>query len=218
MSRVLVIGDLHAPATDERYLAFVKKIQDKYLTTKTVFIGDIIDHEAVSFHDKNPELPSALEEYKQASKIVRSFHTAFPNALVCIGNHDIRVNRIAKKGGIPSMYLAPFNNIYGTVGWDWDYQHTIDDVLYTHGTDWGGKTPAFTAAQSARSSVVCGHFHSIAGLNFHYNGKDTIFGMNVGCGVDLKHPTYNYSKHSLKRPVISCGVVINGHPYLERMK
>lgn len=217
MSRVLVIGDLHAPATNEDYLLFVKRIQKKHKTSKTVFIGDIIDHEAISFHAKNPELPSALDEYSQAIRIVKAWHRSFPNALVCIGNHDIRVNRIAKKEGIPSMYLLPFNDVYGTFGWDWKFEHTIDGVLYTHGTDWGGKTPAFSSAQAARLSIVCGHFHSIAGINYHFNGNDTIFGMNVGCGVDMNHPTYSYSKHALKRPVLSCGVVIDGHPYLERM-
>jgi len=216
MSKVLVVGDIHAPATDKRYLNFCKKIYKKYDCNKVVFIGDIIDHEAISRHEKNPELPAALDEFNLALKEVKRWHKAFPEAVVCIGNHDERVNRRAKSEGIPSLYLKPFNDVYGTNGWDWDYDHVIDDVLYTHGMGWSGKTPAFNAACQLRKSVVCGHYHSVASITYHTNRDDTIFGMNVGAGVDDDHLAYSYGKFSLKKPVISCGVVINGHPYLER--
>jgi len=211
-----VIGDIHAPATHPDYFGFVRKIQKKYNTNKTVFIGDIIDHEAITFHEKNPELPAALDEYYIALKQVKKWHKAFPKATVCIGNHDERVMRKAKTVGIPGIYLRPFNEVYGTSGWNWLYQHHCDDVLYTHGTGWSGLSPAFNAARQTRQSVVSGHTHSIASINYHCNGKDSIFGMNVGAGVDDEHLAMQYGRFSLKKPVFSCGVVINGHPYLER--
>jgi len=216
MARVLVIGDLHAPAIHKEYLSFVKKIAKKYNTTKTVFIGDIIDHEAISRHEKNPELPSALDEYNIAVKEIKRWHKAFPKASVCIGNHDERVLRTAKGSGVPSLYLKPFNEVYGTNGWDWKYEHKHDNVIYTHGIGWSGLMPAFNAAKFLRQSVVCGHTHSVANICYHSNDNDSIFGMNVGCGVDNNHLAMSYGKYSLKKPVLSCGVVIDGHPYLER--
>jgi len=217
MTKVLVVGDLHAPATHKNYLKFVKKIQAKYNTTKTVFIGDIIDHEAISRHQKNPNLPASLDEYVVALKEIKKWHTAFPNAVVTIGNHDDRVCRRAESEGIPGMYLKSFNDVYGTEGWDWIHEYEHDDVLYTHGIGWGGKTPAFNAANYLRKSVVCGHTHSIAAINWHNNGSSLLFGMNVGAGVDNSHLAMSYGRYSLKKPMISCGVVINGKPYLEIM-
>jgi len=214
--RVLVVGDLHAPAVHEQYLSFCKSVAKKHRTNSVVFIGDIVDHEAISRHEKNPELPAALDEFNIALKTVKEWHKAFPKAVVCIGNHDERVNRRAKSEGIPSMYLKPYNDVYGTKGWLWGNEHIIDDVLYTHGTNWSGKSPAFNAACYLRRSVVCGHCHSISSIAFHSNGADTIFGMNVGAGVDEQHLAFSYGRYSLKKPVLSCGVVIDGHPYLER--
>jgi hypothetical protein len=44
------------------------------------------------------------------------------------------------------------------------------------------------------------------------------FGMNVGCGVDQRHPALSYSKPHLKKAILSCGIVIDGtQPYLEIM-
>ena len=41
--------------------------------------------------------------------------------------------------------------------------------------------------------------------------------MNVGCGIDAKAYAFNYGKDSRKKPILSCGVVIDGKPYLEIM-
>ena len=218
MSRVLVIGDIHAPATHKDYFSFIKRIQKKHNTDRTVFIGDIVDNEAISFHEKSPELPGAMDEYKTAMKIVKKWHKAFPNAKVCIGNHDERISRRAKSQGIPSIYLKNYNEIYDSDGWAWAYRHEIDNVIYTHGIGWGGKTPSFNAACHCQQSVVSGHVHSIAAINWISNGVNPIFGMNVGAGVDYSHPAMNYGKFTLKKPVFGCGVVINGHPYLEIRK
>jgi hypothetical protein len=42
--------------------------------------------------------------------------------------------------------------------------------------------------------------------------------MDTGCGVDGNHPAMAYGKHLLSRPVLGCGVVIDGHPYYERFE
>ena len=115
------------------------------------------------------------------------------------------------------MYLKSFNDVYGTTGWEWTHEYEHDNVLYTHGIGWSGKTPAFNAANYLRKSVVCGHTHSVAAIGWHNNGTDVLFGMNVGSGVDTSHLAMSYGRHSLKKPMISCGVVINGRPYLEVM-
>ncbi len=218
MSRVLVIGDLHAPAHHPKYYSFVKSIEKKYDCNRVVFIGDVIDHNAISYHKKNPDMPSALDEFKQAIAVVKKYYRAFPKADVTIGNHDERVMKLASDSGIPPMYLKGYSEVYGTEGWDWSYKVEIDGVLYTHGTGWGSKTPALNAAGIGLQSTVCGHHHSISAINWIKGPTTTLFGMSVGCGVDRHHPAMEYGKSYLKKPILSCGVVINGHPYLEIMK
>ena len=63
MANVLIIGDLHLPAERADYLKYCRAMKRKHKTTKTVFIGDILDHHAISFHQKNPDSDGAVEEY-----------------------------------------------------------------------------------------------------------------------------------------------------------
>jgi predicted phosphodiesterase len=220
MARVLVIGDLHCPADHDDYLRFVKDVQQKYRTNQTVFIGDIVDMESISTHQKNPELPAALDEYNAAKARVKNWHNAYRKAKVTIGNHCKRVHKKATKEGIPSLYLRSYNDLYDTGGWDWNFSHVIDGVLYTHGDGWSSQYPAFNAAKSMMQSVVSGHTHSKAYINWYKGFNDVlIFGMNVGSGVDQSHPALLYSKDHLARGIHSCGVVIDGkQAYLEIMR
>ncbi len=215
MARVLCIGDIHLPATHEDYLGFIKKLKRKYKTDTTVFIGDIVDMHAISYHQKNPELPSAIDEHEAVVKGLKAWKKAFPEAYVCIGNHDERVHRLSATAGIPSVYLTDYKELYDTPGWDWDYDFYIDGVQYIHGTGLSGQQPAFTAAQKLGHSVVMGHVHSVAGVKIQQTVTKRIFGMNVGCGVDMNHKAMNYSKAHLNKSVISAGIIIDGIPILE---
>ena len=218
--RVLVIGDLHLPADVKGYFSFCKDMQKKYRCNKTIFIGDILDNEAISFHDKNPELPGAAEELRLSSIKLKKWHDGFKEAEVIIGNHDARIFRKAFKTGIPTSYIKQYSEVYNTPKWKWRYDYVIDDVYYVHGDKWTGATPSFTAARSMMRSVVSGHSHSVCGINFIQGAQKTkrIFGMNVGSGVDESHPSMLYSAPHLKKAIISCGIIIDGqHPYIEVM-
>jgi predicted phosphodiesterase len=215
MARVLVVGDLHCPAVHAKYLDFVKSIRKKYKTDQTVFIGDVVDHASISFHKKNPEHPAALDEYRQAMDALKLWVKNFPDATVTIGNHDDRVIRIAADAGIPSHYLRGYEEMYESAAWDWVPSVEIDGVYYYHGVGAGGMYPAINAAKMRLQSVVIGHYHSVAGINWIVGPTSRIFGMNVGSGVDRFHPAMQYGSAYLKKPVVSCGVVIDGHPYLE---
>jgi len=215
--RVLVIGDLHAPAVHKDYMGFVKSVKKKYRTNKTVFIGDIVDSHAISFHAKHPEAPAAMAEYNNAMSEIKKWHKAFPDSIVTIGNHDERVHRIAADRGIPAMYLKEYAEVYETPRWDWENLTVIDGVCYTHGAGSGGINPAFGLAKSRMQSVVCGHNHSLACINWTAGPEDRLFGMQIGCGVDRHHIAMDYGKNMLRKPMVSCGIVIDGHPYLELM-
>jgi predicted phosphodiesterase len=219
MTRVLVIGDLHLPAEREDYLAFCKHLKKKYRTTETVFIGDVIDHHAVSFHAKHPEADSAVEEYRKFMEKLKIWKKSFTHAKVCIGNHDERVHRMSASVGIPSMYLKDYKEIFATPNWEWEYEWQIDGISYIHGTGGAsGVTPAFNMAKAKMQSTVSGHVHSVGGINWGQGpNNNKLFGFNVPCGVDSHHTLMHYGKNFIRKPVNGAGVVIDGHPYMEIM-
>jgi predicted phosphodiesterase len=216
MSRVLVIGDTHFPAVLDGYLQFVKDIKAEYKCDTIVHIGDIVDHHCISFHAKHPDHPGAVSEYRNAMEQIKEWKATFKNMVVTIGNHDERVLRLAGDAGIPDFYLKTYNEVYNTK-WSWVKNHTVDRVFYHHGTGGSSMYPSFNTAKALGMSVVAGHHHSCAGINWQVSPLNAIFGMNVGCGVDRKHIGMKYGENNIKKPVISCGVVINGAPYLELM-
>lgn len=209
--RTLVVGDLHAPFTHPRYLGFVQSVARHYKTDRTVFIGDEADHHAMSFHEHDPNGRSAGDEHKQAKEILGTWHEAFPRAQICIGNHTKLPYRQASASGIASVWLKSYNEAWGVGrGWQWGRSFEIDGVCYTHGTGFSGATGHRLAALKRRQSVVIGHIHSHAGIAYLASERDLIFGMNVGCGVDVEAYAMAYGMDFPEKPILSCGVVIDG--------
>lgn len=217
MARVLVIGDTHAPAMHKKYIPFLKSVQKAWNTEEVIHVGDVVDHHCISFHEKHPENPGAAKEFELASKQVQELYAAFPNMKITAGNHDKRVLRVNAKVGIPAFYLKEFNIVYGTPKWDWKDFVEIDGVYYYHGEGCGGMHPAFNAAKMRMQSTVIGHYHSACGIWYQAGPTTKVWGMNVGCGVDRNHQFMQYGAAYLKKPIVSCGVVINGKPHIETM-
>lgn len=212
MSRVLIIGDIHEPCVRRYYLQFCKDTYCRHNCNTTLFIGDLADFHAISFHAHHPDMPGPKDEFKLAFNAIRKWHRAFPNAEVCIGNHDDRVIRLAESVNIPSKFLRDYNDVWETPGWNWGFHHIIDHVYYFHGINQTGVHPAWNALKTMLMSVVIGHNHSAGGSKWLVNPEARYFGMDVGCGIDDKAMAFAYGKHTKKRSVISCGVVIDGIP------
>lgn len=218
MSKILVIGDIHEPVAHPGYLQFCKDLRKKYHTNKTVFIGDIVDWHAISFHLHHPEAPGPADEYKITLKKVKRWHEAFPDADVMIGNHDERVVRIAEQAGIPERFIRGYIEMWDTPGWRWKMDVTIDDVFYFHGTGSHGAHPAYNAMGKRLMSVVQGHAHSAAGIKWRASPNRRVFGMDVGCGIDDKTYAFAYGRHVATRSILGAGVVLDGIPYHEIMQ
>ena len=178
MSRVLAIGDIHAPVTRPGYLRFCKNTYKKYKCNTVVLIGDVVDWHGISFHAAHPECPGPTDEFALAYKEIKKWVRAFPKAKVCIGNHDERIIRLAESVNIPKKFLRNYSEIWDTPGWDWDYDHTIDDVYYFHGVGHGGKYPASNVVTKMLRSVVMGHIHTASGIKWFANDK-TRGGVNM---------------------------------------
>lgn len=210
MSNVLAIGDLHLPFTHPKYLRFCKSVQKKYKCTKTVFIGDIIDNHGISYHESDPNGMSAGDELKLAQKLIRPWVKAFPKASVTMGNHDNLVKRKAQTHGLPIDLFKPMSDVYDTPQWDWVHGLEIDGVWYTHTGGGSGKYAHIRAMETHRTSIVQGHVHSAAGYGYSSSYKDLLFGMNCGCGIDIDAYAFAYGKDFAARPIVGCGVVLNG--------
>jgi predicted phosphodiesterase len=217
MARVLVIGDTHAPAMHSGYVDFLRDTARRWKTKQVVHIGDVVDHHCISFHTKHPENPGALAEYKSALVQITELYKAFPRMTVTLGNHDMRVYRINGNMGVPGMYLKHFNSLYGTKKWKWVDNTEIDKVYYYHGDGCGGMHPAFNAAKMRMQSTVIGHYHSACGIWYQAGPTAKIWGMNVGCGLDRNHYSMQYGSAFLKKPILACGVVVDGNPFIETM-
>jgi hypothetical protein len=217
MARVLTIGDVHEPVAHPGYLSFCRDLRDKYKCDEVVFIGDIIDWHAISFHTRHPEAPGPLDEYTLAFNRVKRWKRVFPTARVCIGNHDERIIRVAEEAGIPKAFLKSYSEIWNTKNWRWTHDTIIDGVYYFHGTGSGGVHPAFNSMTKRLMSVVQGHIHSAAGIKWKASPDRRVFGMDTGCGIDDRAYAFAYGRHQAVRSILSAGIVLDGIPYHEVM-
>ena len=202
---VLVIGDLHEPFCLDNYLEHCVETYNKYKCDEVVFIGDIIDNHASSYHETDPDGHSAGQELKMAIQRIKQWYQAFPKATVIIGNHDRLIMRKAYSGGLSKMWIKNYAEVLGTPGWNFTESIEIDDVLYIHGE--GGTARA--RVRRDLQSIVQGHLHSQAYIDWCVGAKFKLFGMQVGCGIDHKSYAMAYGKEGPK-PAIACGVVLQG--------
>ena len=205
----LIIGDLHAPFTKEGYLAFCKSVYKKYKCKQVVFLGDIIDNHASSFHESDPDGYSAGMELDEAIKEVRKWYKAFPKAKVCAGNHDRVVNRKAMSGGLSQMWIKDYSDVLGTPNWEFAESFNIDGVRYEHGE--GGRVEKKMLER--RESIVQGHRHSEAYTKWSVSDYDRLFAMQVGWGGDQSAYSMAYAKN-FRAGVVSCAVIAEGLPIL----
>lgn len=216
MSNILAIGDPHEPVCHPKYLEFCKDLESEWGCDTSVIMGDIADFSAISFHANHPDCPGPKDEFELTHQAIQKWYKAFPNAKVCIGNHDARILRLAESVNIPSKFIRSFNDMFDTPNWTWDYEFIIDGVYYFHGTGNGGMHPAFNAAKKVLMSVVMGHIHKAAGIKWLASPNRRIFGMDTGCGIDDRAAQFAYGKHMKQRSILGAGIVLNGgQPYHE---
>lgn len=213
MATVLVIGDCHAPAMRTGYVEFLRRTADYWGADRIVHIGDVVDWHSISYHERSPSLPSPYQEYKRALRQVKQLNDAFPKADWLIGNHDALTERQAVSAGLPgSVVLKSYNELWNTA---WKVHERfaeiqIDGTIYSHGEGPGGMYAHGRRAQLRCRSYVMGHLHSNAGVMWSANPEYRLFGLAVGCGVDNSRLQFLYGKPFPRKPILGCGVVVNG--------
>ena len=219
MARVGIIGDTHLPYELEGYLEFCQESFEAWDVDTIVHIGDMFDNHSLSFHDSEPMLHNVIGEYESAFERAKAWYEAFPKATLIMGNHDrIPARQLAKLGMAPNIFMKPIEDLFGMPDtWAVENQIEIDNVLYHHGETAGGINGFRKDAEKRMRCTVSGHNHSNAGISATATDQELVWGMGVGCGVDHKHMAFAYGKHFANKPIIACGVVIDGEPHIEYM-
>jgi predicted phosphodiesterase len=220
MATVGVIGDTHVPFCKEGYLEFCQETFESWDVDRVVHIGDLIDHHSLSFHDSEPALKSASGEYLDAIEELQPWYKAFPKLELVMGNHDLIPARQLKKLGMDcEVWLRPLEEVYAMPkGWKLVDTTTIDGVLYHHGYTACGVNGFRNDSIKRMCRTVSGHAHGNAGISATASNHRLVWGMAVGCGVDVESMAMVYGKHFQNKPILSCGVVVDGKlPIVEFM-
>jgi len=204
LNNILVIGDLHAPFTLPKYLKFCREQQELYNCGTVIFIGDIIDNHFSSYHESDPDGYSAGEELDRAIDMIADWNYTFPQATVIIGNHDRLVYRKAYSSGVSKRWIKDYKDVLNTPNWKFVENIELFGVNFNHGE--GGT--AMNRIKTELQSQVQGHLHTELYVKYLVGANFIVYGMQVGCGVDIKSYAMAYGKN-FKKSAIGCGVVLN---------
>lgn len=218
-SRILVISDLHAPYNDPDALEFLQTLKDRYDFTRIISVGDEQDISQASFHDSNVDMLSAGHELIEAQKVLQELEKMFPRMDIMSSNHGDLYYRRAKHHGIPLHVIKSYNDVLGVGdGWQWHSDlivrlPTDEDVYFCHGKSQNG----LKLSQNMSMNCVQGHYHNSFNIQYWSSPRALYWSMQVGCLIDDKSLAMSYNKLTVNRPILGCGVIIDGVPSLEVM-
>lgn len=215
--RILVIPDQHVPYHHPDMLAFLCAVRDQIDPDLVVNLGDELDHHALSFHDSDPNLDSAGAELERARPFLAEFAAEFPEQLVCHSNHGSMTFRKAKAHGIPVQYLKRYRDVLfpdgGGEGWSWAYAWRIrtplGHVLFKHQT-----SGALSDAAHNQANLCVGHSHGQYSIEYAASSAHLYWAMYSGCLIDKDSLAFAYGKHTQRKPVLGCSVILEGRPML----
>ncbi len=215
---ILVLSDMHCPFQHPDMHKFLKAVKTKYKPDHVVCIGDEVDFHALSYHESNPDLPSAGDELQRAIKALQPVYKLFPKVDVIESNHGSMVLRKALTGGIPTKAIRSYNDVLDAPkGWRWIFdaivQTALGPVYFCHGKS---ATPGRLASQYGMSTVQ-GHFHEKAQISYISTPEKLMFDAHTGCLADDKSLALGYNKVNPKRPIVSLLVILNGIPQIVPM-
>ena len=218
-SRILVISDMHIPYHHEQSLDFLQYLKTKYNPTRVICLGDELDKHSLSYHETDPDLPSAGDELIKSLPVVSKLYKMFPDMDILESNHGSLVWRKAKTHGIPKYYIKSYNDVLGvSSSWRWHFDLTIKlpngQSCYFHH---GKSSDVIKLSQQMGMNAVQGHYHNNFKIDYWGNPNGLFWGMQCGCLIDDSALAFTYNNVNIQRPVIGTGLIINSLPVLEPM-
>jgi hypothetical protein len=211
---ILVISDQHIPYQHPDMMRFLAACKKKYEPDYVVNIGDEVDAHALSFHDSDPDLPSAGDELRLARKHLKTMYKMFPEMTLVESNHGSMVYRKGKHFGIPTDYLKSYRDIlHAPEGWVWVdeliLQTATGPVMFRHQFK---KDPLIFAQQMAMH-VCQGHYHEDFNVQYVSTPHALLWAATAGCLIDKKSLAFAYNKANTKRPILGIIWIFRGLPY-----
>ena len=217
--RILVISDCHFPYHHESTFNFLRKLNKQYKPDTVVHIGDEMDWHSINVsHVINPDLPSPADELLVGRSLCQQLEKIFPKMVLLESNHGSMVLRRAMAKGMSKYFIKDYNEILDVgSGWKWKEKHIVETdkgrVMFAHQFS----ADISKAVQQSAMSCVQGHYHTVSSIKYVANDFHLNWGMSVGCLVDKKSLAMAYMKVNLAKPVLSCGVITEGIPYIVPM-
>lgn len=214
---ILVIPDQHMPYHHPDMIPFLTAVSECFEPDLVVNLGDELDHHALSFHDSDPNLDSAGTELARALPAVKELADLFPQMLVCHSNHGSMTFRKAKAHGIPVQYLKRYREVLfpdgGGEGWSWAFAWRIrtelGHVLFKHQS-----SGILGDAAHNQANLCVGHSHGNFSIEYAASSAHLYWGMYSGCLIDKDSLAFAYGKHTQRKPVLGCSVILRGRPML----
>ena len=199
---ILLVGDIHEPWCLDGYLDFCTEIYHKYNCNHVIFLGDCLDNNFSSSYAINPDGMCAGDELSFAIKKLKNWSKVFPEADVCIGNHEERIMKQCFNNGLSKKWIRDFKDVLG-VNWNFQTSFEYNNCLFRHGVN----TKAAPKSGCEMMNVVQGHFHSEAYIHWNIGKGKKVFGMQVPCGISEDKYAFAYAKDFAK-PAIGVGVLL----------
>lgn len=214
----LFIGDVHEHFAHPRALQFCKSLQKDFdIPRSNIYsVGDLTDQ---FFFGRWPKSPDAKhtpnQELDFTRERLRKWAHAFPEMKIATSNHDQRIMKKALGAELPSQVIRGIEEIYEfPKTWELRDQFIVMankcEFLVEHGESF---SCALQAAIAYGVSVVQGHHHQKAGVQYVKTRTQQLWGMATGCLVDADQYAFEYGRHNKYKPVIGSGVVVNGIPH-----
>lgn len=218
---ILHIPDQHAPYHHKDTIPFLKAVKAAFSPDLIVNAGDETDKHAMSFHDSDPNLDSAGAELEKAKLFLAELAQVFPDMLLCDSNHGSMHYRKAKAHGIPVQYLKTYRDILfpngGGDGWhwaeSWRIKTPLGDVLAKH----QASGTALVDAAHNQCNLLVGHNHGNYSIEYSASSALLYWAVYGGCLIDKDSLAFAYGKHTLRKPVLGCTVILEGRPMLVPM-
>lgn len=214
---IMVIPDIHAPYQHPDTLPFLMTVREQFSPDLVVDLGDELDYHAMSFHDSDPNLDSAGVELEKGKEFLNEMYKTFPQVLVCHSNHGSMQFRRAKAHGIPVQLIKKYREVifpqHSAPQWSWSHNWRINtplgEVMFKHQS-----SGILSDAAHNSCNLVVGHSHGNFSVEYSASSSHLYYGMYCGCLIDKDSMAFAYGKHSLRKPIVGCAVIINGRPVL----
>jgi hypothetical protein len=216
---LLAIGDLHAPYMHQDYPDFLIGLNREYGCDRVVCVGDEVDFHAINFHDHDPDILSPGHELDAARKQLDPIFNAFDQVDVAESNHGSMVYRKGKHYGLPRQVLSTYHDILKCPpGWRWHFKITVPlsnatevDIHHSYGAN------ILLQSKKRGRSLIQGHHHTEAGVQWWGSDTDDRFAAFTGCGIDDVALAFAYNRNQVERPRLGAIVVLDGIAYWKPM-